>query len=351
MWNTRLLCERISTAPPCIESRCCIQLGALVSGFCGVSCARSLCQDLHIRILGNHLVQDLCLRIRASGSFWAFCITCARSLCRKLCMRMLWNHFETWYKIPVPGSVHQDLLEPLAQPLSQIMSGSLHQDPPTARVSCQCKIFPIKKSCTCIWILYHHFSKTCLRISASGSWKPNTTCARPRVRDLCIRISASRSCRTSCARSLCTDLLCKTGSSRNTRTTCARSRYRDVFCKLDPVNQLFKISLSKIILQDHLSNSLSQDLLCKISVRISASGFFVSRSLVQDVRVRNSASESCTGPLDATCGRSPSFRITKAQLVLDLRRGLHLAIGKRNFTSIIRAMDTHTLPRVLHLKI
>ena len=72
-----------------------------------------------------------------------------------------------------------------------------------------------------------------------------------------------------------------------------------------------------------------QDHLCKM---------FVSGSLVQDLRVRISAPESCLGPLGhddsppdckrATC---PAFRVMDAP---DHRTGFHLEIKMRNFKSI-----------------
>ena len=131
--------------------------------------------------------------------------------------------------------------------------------------------------------------------------------------DLSVRISASGSC----------------------GTTRARSLYSDFLRKIP------------ILMQD----------LC---VRISAAGscrhlckIIVSGSLVQNVRVRNSASESCIGPLvgdPLPDYKSATYLAFLAMDAHDLRKGC--AWKSENATlPAFHSMDMHDLRRRLHLEI
>ena len=91
-------------------------LGPLVQDHCmRISCARHLCQNLLTRILYR---QDLCMRISCARYLCQDLLsktTCARSLnadllcislCQDLCLRILYDHL---CKISVWGSLAQDL--------------------------------------------------------------------------------------------------------------------------------------------------------------------------------------------------------------------------------------------------
>ena len=122
--------------------------GALVSGSCRTSCARSLCQDLCIGSFVDilkPLVHDTCLRASASGSIRSTCIRILEGLLCKisvsgslrilwkpdLCIGILWDHL--W--ISCARSLCQDLCIRIVR--IRILFGALVSGSSCARCLCQ----------------------------------------------------------------------------------------------------------------------------------------------------------------------------------------------------------------------
>ena len=323
------LCVRISCAKSLVRMS--------ASGSCRTTCARflyaDLSPDLSVTISAPRsrpLVEDLCTRI-----------SCARSLCQDICIRVpedLLRKISVWgslaqgvcVKISSAGScrsmgarsaAYEDLLRTVfASPQQDYRSTcarSLYAD--LLRVSpCQD---------LCIRILNDYLRKisvrgslaqdlfvSFVRMSAPGSCR--TTCARKisvcgsLFQDLSVRISAPRSCGTTCARSLHQDLLrkisvrdllskvkvFKISSARSCGSTGARSVY-DV--PRSPLQDTCRTTCARSLYADFLRASLCQDLCIRILYdhlrKISVRG-----SLVQNLSDWMSASWSCR----TTCARS-----------------------------------------------
>ena len=288
---------------------------------------RPLVQDLCIRVLYDHLC-----KISVSGSCWTTVsgsgwTTCARSVLGSLCedpldhlylsvQDFLWTTCiileEHLRKISISGS-----FRPLLRgSCKTTCARSLYEDP----------VRPLVQDlCFRILILLDHLSESC-----------SSTSARSLSQDLCMYEDhfgplVSGSCRTTCTRSLYQDPLdrlcwdpvgppsvCSTSArsrsgslyedpfgplvSGSCRTTCTRSLYQgplDRLCQ-DPVRPLVQ-DLCIGILLDHCIR-IRLDNLCKICLRISVWGSFVSgscrstctRSLLWGHLCKISVSGSCT---------------------------------------------------------